>query len=268
MLSVARHLLRFRSLTLTLVGRELKARYRGSVLGFFWSLVNPLLLLGVYTFVFGWVFRSPQGKLADPYALFLVTGLFPWVWVSTSLLEGTVSLIANAGLIRKAVFPAEVLPTVSVIANLVHLLLAVPVIVGALVVGRRLGYPVAGWSSLLLPVVIGLQIPLVEGLALGLSAMNAHFKDVKDLLANVLTLMFFVTPILYPLEAVTIEWVRWPLEWLNPFTPFTLAYQEILFYGTFPPPELWLRMGGWTLGCWILGAALFARLEDTLVEAV
>lgn len=268
MLNVARHLLRFRSLTLTLVGRELKARYRGSMLGFFWSMVNPLLLLGVYTFVFGWVFQSPQGKLADPYPLFLITGLFPWVWVSTSLLEGTVSLIANAGLIRKAVFPAEVLPSVSVVANLVHFLLAVPVIAGALAVGRYLGYPVAGWSSLLLPFVIVLELPLVAGLTLGLAALNAHFKDVRDILGNMLTLLFFVTPILYPLDAVTVEWLRWPLRWLNPFTPFTLAYQELLFHGTLPGASLWLQMAVWAAGSWLVGSALFARLSDSLVEAV
>src|SRR6476619_3115438 len=104
MLRVAGQLFRFRGLLATLTGRELKARYRGSVLGYLWSLANPLLLLGVYTFVFSVVFR-PRVAGADPYALFVVSGLFPWVWLSTSLLEGTVSLTANSGLLRKAVFP-------------------------------------------------------------------------------------------------------------------------------------------------------------------
>ena len=119
-----RQLIRYRGLLATLVGRELKARYRGSALGFVWSLLNPLLLLGVYSFVFGYVFVQGRAELVDPYALFLITGLFPWVWVNTSLIEGTISLSANAGLIRKAVFPVELLPMVPVLANLVHLLLA------------------------------------------------------------------------------------------------------------------------------------------------
>jgi hypothetical protein len=152
--------LSFRGLLATLVGRELKARYRGSVLGYFWSLVNPLLLLAVYTFVFSFVFRPRIGG-TEPYALFLMTGLFPWIWVSGSLLEGTQSLTANAGLIRKAVFPAQVLPLVPVVSNLVHFLLAVPILAGALVVGRMMGFEVGGWSALLLPAIIALELPVI-----------------------------------------------------------------------------------------------------------
>jgi len=105
------NLFRYRGLVQALVARELKARYRGSVLGFVWSLVNPTLLLGVYTFVFGMVFKPQRGQ-TEPYALFLITGLFPWIWLSASLVEGALSLSANAGLIRKAVFPAALLPMV------------------------------------------------------------------------------------------------------------------------------------------------------------
>ncbi len=267
MLSIAREILRFRGLLVTLVGRELKARYRGSVLGFFWSLVNPTLLAAVYSFVFGFVFVPRQAVGTEPYALFLITGLFPWIWLSTSLLEGAMSLVANGGLIRKAVFPASLLPIVAVFSNLVHFLLALPVLAVALVVGRALGHPVGGWSALLLPSVIALELPLVGGLALGLAALNVHFKDVKDILTNLLTLLFFMTPVIYPLAAVTFRPLWWVVR-LNPFTPFTLAYQQLLFFHVVPDPTLWLQMAiGAALG-WVLGASLFARLSDTLVEAV
>jgi ABC-type polysaccharide/polyol phosphate export permease len=268
MLRTAQGVLRFRGLIATLVGRELKARYRGSVLGFFWSLANPLLLTLVYTFVFGFVFSPPRASLAQPYALFLISGLFPWIWVSTSLTEGTLSLLANAGLIRKSVFPAEILPVVSVISNLIHFLLALPVMAGALLVGRLLGHPVGGWTALLLPAVIAVQWIQVTGLVLGLSALNAHFKDVKDILINLLTLLFFVTPILYPLEAVTVEWLARLVHWFNPFTSFTLAYQAVLFQGTVPEPVVWLSMAGWALLSWMVGSWIFRRLSDSLVEAV
>ncbi|MGH9464038.1 MAG: ABC transporter permease, partial [Thermoanaerobaculia bacterium] len=143
----ALRLLRFRGLLATLVLRELKARYRGSLLGFVWSLVTPLVLLGVYTFVFTYIF-DPRFEGADPYVLFLATGLFPWTWIATSLQEGTQALLANAGLIRKAVFPAEVLPMVAVVANLVHFLFALPILAGALLLGRAQGYAVGGWGAL------------------------------------------------------------------------------------------------------------------------
>jgi len=265
MLDTAVELARFRSLLATLTARELKARYRGSVLGFFWSLLNPLLLLAVYGFVFGYILNPRLGDV-EPYAVFLVTGLFPWIWFSGSLLEGAGSLLANAGLIRKAAFPAEVLPAVSVASHLVHFLLALPIVAGALVVGRYLGHPVGGWGALLLPAVVLLQLPLVAGLALGLAALAAHFKDVRDILSNLLTLLFFSTPIIYPLEAVP-EWMRSAVR-VNPLTPFTLAYQDTLFRGVVPEASLWLQMALVSLVGWAAGSWLFGRLKETVVEAV
>ena len=267
MIRATSRILQFRGLLATLVNRELKARYRGSVLGFFWSLINPLLLLGVYTFVFSFVFR-PRIAGAEPYALFLMAGLFPWIWISGSLLEGTQSLVANAGMIRKAVFPAEILPIVSVLANLVHFLLALPVLGGALVVGRFAGFEVGGWWAVLLPAVIVLQLPLLGGLCLGLAALNVHFKDVKDIVTNLLTLWFFLTPILYPLEAVSIRPLYLVVAWLNPFTPFIRAYQALLFDGVLPPWELWLQMLLWGAAVWAVGSWLFERLSESLAEAV
>src|SRR5262245_6841024 len=114
-------LVRYRGLIQSLVGRELKARYRGSVLGFFWSFVNPLLLLAVYTFVFRIVMpRTPCPAVPDPkeiclepYALFLFCGLLPWTWFSSSLIEASGSLVSGGNLIKKVLFPAEILPIVS-----------------------------------------------------------------------------------------------------------------------------------------------------------
>jgi len=197
-----------------------------------------------------------------------VSGLFPWIWISASALEGSMSLLANSGLIRKAVFPAELLPMVSVLSNLVHLLFALPIVVVALVAGRILGYPVGGASALALPVILLLHLPMVSGLALGAAALTVHFKDARDLLANSLTLMFFLTPILYSLDSIRglSPLVRWAVR-LNPFSPFILAYQSVLFRGQFPDALLWTQMALVSLIAWALGAGLFERLRETLVEA-
>lgn len=152
-------------------------------------------------------------------------------------------------------------------ANLVHLLLALPILAAALGVGRWLGHPVGGWGALLLPAVLLLQLPMLAGLAIGLAALNTHFKDVRDLLANLLTLLFFMAPILYPLAAVPGEKLQWLLR-ANPFTPFTLAYQATLFYGHAPPAALWLQMAAVALVSWLAGTWLFGRLRETLAEAV
>lgn len=263
----ARRIFRHRGLLATLVAREVKARYRGSFLGLLWSLVNPLLLLAVYSFVFGLVFARPGSDAISPYALFLVTGLFPWIWVSSTLLEGSMSLIANSGLIRKAVFPAELLPTVSALANGVHFLMAMPILAFAVAIGRFQGYPVGGWAALAFPLILLLQLPMVTGLAIGLSALNVVFKDVRDLLANLLTLLFFLTPILYTLEAIPYRPLRIFAQ-LNPITPYTQAYQQALFFDHWPAPTLWIQMAVVSWICWWLGSWLFVRLKDTLVEAV
>src|SRR5438045_4378700 len=112
-------LFRYRGLIQSLVARELKARYRGSVLGFVWSFVNPLLLLSIYSFVFTTVMRSDNPR-TRPYAVFMFCGLLPWTWFSASLTDAASSLISGGNLIKKVLFPAEVLPIVSVLSNMVH----------------------------------------------------------------------------------------------------------------------------------------------------
>ncbi len=260
-------LLGFRGLIATLTSRELKARYRGSWLGFVWSLVNPILLLGVYTVVFDFIF-TPRMAGASPYSVFLLTGLFPWIWLSTSLVESTSSLLVNAALIRKAVFPAEVLPVVVALANLVHFLLALPIILAAILGARMLGFEVGGWSALLMPLAIVVLLPFVAGLGLALAALNVHFKDTRDLLQNLLTLLFFLTPILYPMAGLAhLPWLEMVMK-LNPGTPFVRLFQEVLFYGNLPEAGLWLQASGLALLAWTVGAWIFERLAPTLVEAV
>src|SRR5687768_6382171 len=119
MLDNLRQLPRYRGLIQTLVVRELKARYRGSVLGYLWSFINPLLLLLIYSFVFTYLMPAKVAGV-DPYPLFLFCGILPWTWFSTSLTEASNSLISNGNLIKKVLFPAEVLPIVSVLSNMVH----------------------------------------------------------------------------------------------------------------------------------------------------
>ena len=136
MLSNLSNLLRYRGLIQTLVARELKARYRGSVLGFFWSFINPLLLLLIYSFVFSTIIPN-QLQGVQPYALFMFCGILPWTWFSTSLSDAAGSLIAGGNLIKKVLFPAEVLPVVSVLANMVHFFLGLPILIVFLIIYKH-----------------------------------------------------------------------------------------------------------------------------------
>src|SRR5438552_6496607 len=158
-----RTLFRYRQLLTALTARDLKARYRGSVLGFFWSLANPLLLLGVYTLVFTRFF--PQ-QVVTPYPLFLFAGILPWTFFSAAVLEATNSISGNAGLIKKVMFPAEALPLVVVLSHLVHFALAIPVLLVAIGIYVALGRATLSPLITLLPFLMLLQTIFVAGVAM------------------------------------------------------------------------------------------------------
>jgi ABC-type polysaccharide/polyol phosphate export permease len=256
-------LLRYRGLIQSLVARELKARYRGSVLGFVWSFVNPLLLLSIYSFVFTTVMRSDD-EATRPFAVFLFCGLLPWTWFSASLTEATSSLISGGNLIKKVLFPAEVLPIVSVLANMVHFFLGL-LILAAFMIGFQ-HYP--DFASLRwFPVVIAVQLVFTLGLAFALSALTVHFRDVRDLLTNLLTLWFFATPIIYPYFTPNVSRFL-TLFRLNPFYHLAVSYQEILFFGQFGHARSLLLLAALSVGVFLGGYWLFDRLRDSFAEAV
>lgn len=264
MLINLRQLFRYRGLIQTLVVRDVKVRYRGSILGFFWSFINPLLLLLVYTFVFSVVLKGFRPVDIEPYALFLFCGLLPWTWFSSALLESSNSLIVNSNLIKKVLFPAEVLPIVSVLSHMVHFVLALPILVIFIVFyGKSLQLIELIWF----PVVILVQLVLTIGLALFLSALTVHFRDVRDLLSNVLTLWFFATPIIYPMSMVPSAG-KFMMD-LNPFSHLAIAYQEILFFdGDFGHWKWLLVLLVVSIVLFMCGYALFDRLRDSFAEEV
>src|SRR5262245_64848049 len=182
MFSNLAQLVRYRGLIQSLVARELKARYRGSVLGFLWSFINPLLLLSIYTFVFTVVLPN-RNPIAQPFAVFMFCGILPWNWFSSSLMEASGSLVSGGNLIKKVLFPAEVLPLVNVLANMVHFFLGLLILAGFMIYNQH--YP--DWADLVwFPVVVLVQLVFTVGLTLLLAALTVHFRDIRDLLANLI----------------------------------------------------------------------------------
>ena len=260
---------RHRALALVLVSRELKARYRGSVLGFFWSLLNPLLMLAVYSVVFAFIFPGRSAS-TSPYALFLFTGLLPWNWLAGGLTDAASSLTTHGALLRKILFPAEVLPLVSVAAQGVHFLLALPVLAAGLVLGAAGVFTPAiplGWPLLQALPLFCLEGVFLAGLGLLLAALTVHFRDVKDLLATALTLWFFATPVLYALPDIRSSRLRAALLW-NPATPFFEAWRDAFFRATWIAPAEWAVLAAIAAAAFLLGYALFDRLRDSFPEAV
>ena len=255
---------RYRALIQTLVVRDLKARYRGSVLGFFWSFFNPALLLFIYTFVFTKVLPSAHPAGMEPFALFMFCGILPWTWFSSSLLESSNTLIAGGNLIKKVLFPAEVLPIVTVLANMVHFFLGLPILAAFILYYQR---PIDPLELLWLPVIVLVQLILTTGLAFFLSALTVHFRDLKDLLGNILTLWFFATQIIYSVDMAPAD-MRWWLN-INPMTHLMRSYQEVLFFeGSFGHQGWLLGLGLGSIVVFLSGYFVFDRLRDSFAEEV
>ena len=265
-----RNLYRYRTLVHSMVVRELKARYRGSILGFFWSFINPLLLLMVYTIVFNYILPN-RGLELQPYALFLFCGLLPWTWFSSALLEASNVIIAGGTLIKKIIFPAEVLPFVSVIANMIHFLLGTPILFAFILIYK---VPLS-WNVLFFPLIIFIQLILTLGFSLWISSLSVHFRDLRDILANLLTLWFFCTPVIYPFNLSLIQDSQHLIArifkhvlYLNPVSYLMDAYHQSIFHGHLPD---FRRLGIVflvSIAVFLSGYFVFDRLRDTFAEEV
>ena len=261
---------RYRGLIQSLVSRDLKARYRGSMLGFFWSFINPLMLLLVYSFVFATIMDQRASGL-EHYELFLFCGLLPWTWFSSSLLESSGVLISGGNLIKKVLFPAEVLPIVTVLSNMVHFFFGLTILAAFLIWFQ---WPVNLLELAWFPVAVLVQLILTLGFALILSALTVHFRDIKDILGNLMTFWFFSTPIIYPFlnpkdgtEAFT-GWTAMLLK-LNPFTHLAITYQEILYFKGPVGHWYWLLvLGAISIAFFFFAYFVFDRLRDTFAEEV
>ena len=262
-------LFRYRGLIQSLVSRELKARYRGSVLGFFWSFINPLMLLLVYSFVFENIMDT-RGNFLEHYELFLFCGLLPWTWFSSSLLESSGVLISGGNLIKKVLFPAEILPIVTVLSNMVHFFFGLSILAVFLIWNQR---PVSVLELAWFPVVVLVQLIMTLGFALLLSALTVHFRDLRDILGNLMTFWFFSTPIIYSHVKADgtpmFPGIGGTLLQLNPFTHLAISYQEILYFpGRFGHGFWLLVLGGISIAFFFFGYFVFDRLRDTFAEEV
>lgn len=250
-------LIKYRSLIAALVVRFLSSRYRGSVLGFFWTFLNPLCLMVVYTLVFKYYIRFDS---VNNYSIFLFCGLLPWLWMQSSLIEGSVSIVSSGHLITKSMFPAHILPTVSLLTNLVNFVLSLPLLFIFMIVAGMAIH----WTLLCVPFLILVNYCFLHGLVLMLSSINVHFRDVQHILGNLLTFLFFLCPILYPVSQVP-ERFRFTLE-LNPFALFTITYRELILQGDLPSVMHVLVMVVSALLSLLLGVIFYNRYRETFAE--
>jgi lipopolysaccharide transport system permease protein len=239
-----------------LVSRDMKLLYKRSVLGVTWTLINPLLQLAVFAFVFQVVL--PMN--IPHYASFVFTGLLVWNWFQTSLFQATGVIIANRPLIRQPGFPMSILPVVITMTGLIHFMLALPVLIGFLVIDGINLKPIVLW----LPLLQILQFVFTVSLSYFLAALNVTFRDTQHTLGVVLQLFFYLTPIFYALTNVPTGYQI--LYYLNPMVHIVTAYRDILIQGTQPN---WLALS--ILGTVMvfllpLGLSYFRQQSDRFVE--
>jgi lipopolysaccharide transport system permease protein len=207
-----------------LVSRDLRLRYKRSVMGVLWSLLNPLLQLLVFTLIFGVIL-----PLNIPnFPLFLFVGLLAWNWFQASLTEATGAIVDNRDLIRRPGFSTTILPLVPVTTNFIHLLIALPVLL------VFLWWSKVPFSALAftLPLVLAVQFVVTLSLAYVLAALNVSFRDVRYLLALALLLGFYMTPVFYDPAAIPAQYQA--LYHLNPLVTLIESYRDLLLYSTAP----------------------------------
>ncbi len=258
---LARHLAelyRHRTLVTSLVSRELKGRYRGSVLGFLWTFLNPLLLLLVYALVFSVYFRVKM----DNYAVFMFTGLLPWIFFSSGLSEGAGSISDAGSLVTKVLFPQQVLVAVKVLAALMNYLLSLPI----LFIFMAAGGVSFSWHLAGFPLVAAVHLLFTYALGVLLATLNVFMRDTRHILASLLTLWFFLTPILYPVSQVPARF-RF-LIYLNPAAVFTTAYHDGFFWGRWPRWELLGLLALGSLALLWLAVVIFERHKEYFAEKI
>ncbi|MBK8047994.1 MAG: ABC transporter permease [Anaerolineales bacterium] len=262
-----REIWRYRELIRNLVVSELKTRYKNSVFGFFWSLLNPLGMMLVFTFVFG--FLTPNVQI-ERYPLFLLTGLLPWNYFSASVQGGLHSVVANSNLVKKVYFPRGVLPIATVLSQLINFLLAFIVLFGALLIFQRQFSPWL-WT---LPFVILIQTVFTIGVALTLSTLNVFYRDTAMIMDVVMLGWFFLTPVFYSAgilpNSVTIAGITFDPQRLlyivNPMASLINIYRDLLYWGYRTDIDFFVRTAITALLVFGFGFWFFVRYSERFGE--
>lgn len=245
-------------LVVILTQKEMKSRYKNSVLGYVWSVANPLLFAVIYYMVFGQIMKVP----IENYALFLMAGLLPWHWLANSLSAAPNIFLANATLIKKVRFPRHVLVVSYILNEGIHFVLSIPVIIGLLLMeGMSLS-----WSWLTgIPLLLVAEFLIAYGLAVTLASLNLFFRDLERLTALLITVLFFLTPITYA-SAMAPDQYR-SLLYANPVASLIESWRELFLHGQLSWP--WIGSCYLSaLGTLFIGSLVYRRVSPKFAEVI
>jgi ABC-type polysaccharide/polyol phosphate export permease len=254
-------MLRYRYLFSQLVRRELRRKYKGSAFGVLWYLVNPIVLMAAYWFMFGVVYKKQP---IQDYPIFLMVGIVVWTFFQQSMLSSAPSLIDQSGLVRKARFPREAIPAATVTVQLVIFAAVLIMFLPVAVAIRGTFTP----ALLLLPVLMALFYVFVLGCSLIASVLHAYFRDVEPILTAALLPWFFITPIFFQLSTLgpvkSHPWIGTVLDWVNPIAPFVESFRSVMYGGTAPELGQLLYALAAATTALAIGASVFRRMQGEL----
>ncbi|MCL6443484.1 MAG: ABC transporter permease [Alicyclobacillus sp.] len=258
MTSAIQEMFQYRAMIKYLVRADLRGRYKGSVLGFLWTFINPLMLVVIYTVIFSTILKV---NIHD-YTVYLLAGLLPWTMFQSTVVSSASVIIRNSNLVKKIYFPRQVLPLSVVFSNTVNYLYSMVIMLLAMLVFR------APFTLKLItfPVILFLQVAVMCGFALFFSAVNVYYRDVEHILTVLMTGWFYVTPVLYTLSIIPASDRSW--FYLNPMTCFVQGYVNILYYGKWPNAFDILAGVGWAIFALVLGWCTFSKLSCGFGEEV
>lgn len=247
----------YRQMIFSLVKRDLRGRYKGSVLGFLWTFLNPLFQLIVYTLVFSVIMKTGIEK----YYLFLFVGLVPWLFFSTCLTVGASCIIMQQDMVKKIYFPREVLPIAFVTSQFVNMLLTFVIIFIVIIIS---GVGINFRALLYLPLIMIIEYIMALGITMLTSAFTVFFRDLEYILGIIGMAWMYLTPIIYSQDFVPKEIM--PIFNLNPMTPITIAYRDILYYKHIPKLSTLLQASLFGIGILIVGFFSFKKLKKQFAE--
>lgn len=247
----------YREMIISLVRKDLRGRYKGTMLGFLWTFVNPLLQLCIYTIVFSTIMRAG----IEQFYIFLFVALVPWIFFSSCLVSGAVSVVNSQDLVKKIYFPRIVLPLAYVTSAFINMLLTFVVVFAVLIITN---YGFNFQALLCLPVVMLVEYILAIGIALITSACTVYFRDLEHILGIISMAWMYLTPILYSPEFIPKEYLS--LFNMNPLAPIIEAYRDILYYKNVPHMNTLSRAIITGFFVVMIGGILFNKLQKGFVE--
>lgn len=251
-----------------LVRRDLAVKYQQSVLGYVWSLIEPLSLGLIYWFVFGVLYDTGRhlDAAAASYPLFLITGIFAWQWVNAAIVEATSALTGQARLITTMKVPREVFPFGRVVGRFAEYLAGLPVLVGLAIYFGRLSF---GWHLLALPLGVLIIFTMLTGVSFLLSSLNVLMRDIDRFMRLATRFLFYATPIIYPLSLVRQsdlpEWMKIVYE-MNPLVGAFQLFQAVWYPAEFPDLGLLLTSVAGSVIILLGGVWVFRRLEPAVLK--